>query len=123
MVTIGSDMGDGRSSLRESVHYPGRLRSVFVNGDTFNTDIIIDNMSVNGLYLRIRRNIRQGSPTCIALRFSTDQADMSHKMVMAIRGVALRSEPKSDGTWGVAVAFARYRVLFFMRDNYDCSWG
>jgi hypothetical protein len=93
------------------------------NGDTFKTDVIIDNMRVNGLYLRIPRKIRQGSPTCFALRFSTDLADMSQKMVMAIRGVALRGEPKPDGTWGVTVAFACYRVLFFMRDHYDCSWG
>ncbi len=94
-----------------------------VNGDTFKTDFNIVNMCINGFYLRILRNIWQGFPTCIALRFFTDLAGMSHKMVMAIGGVALRGEPKTDGTWGVAVAFARYRVLSFMRDHYDCSWG
>ena len=92
-----------------------------VNGVTFKTDVVINNMSMDGLYLRILRNIRQGSQIFIALRFSTDLADMSHKMVMAIRGVALRGEPKSDGTWGVAIAIARCRVLF-MRDHYDCTW-
>ena len=111
MVTVASDMGDKRRSLRGNVQFHGRVRSVDGNGDAFKTDVFIDNMSVNGLYLRIPRNIRQGSQTCIALRLSTDLADVSHKMVVAIRGVALRSEPKSDGTWGVAVAYARYRVL------------
>jgi hypothetical protein len=107
----GSDMRDIRSSLREIVHYHGRVRSVDGIGDTFKTDVIIDNLSVNGLYLRIPWNIKQGSQTCIALPLSTDLADVSHKMAVTTRGVALRSEPKSDGSWGVAVAFARYRVL------------
>lgn len=104
-------MGDRRRSLRVNVRYHGRVRSVDGNGDTFKTDVIIDSMSVNGLYLRIPRNIRHGSQACIALRLSTNLTDMPHKMVMAIRGVALRSELMSDGTWGVAVAFARYRIL------------
>jgi hypothetical protein len=109
-----------REAAKDEIAMPARPAG---NGDTFKVDVIIDNMRVNGLYLRIPRKIRQSSQTCFALRLSTDLSDVSHKMMVAIRGVVLRGEPKSDGTWGVAVAFARYRVLFFMRDHYDCSWG
>jgi len=38
-------------------------------------------------------------------------ANVSRKLVLAMRGVVLRGEPKSDRTWGVAVAFRRYRVI------------
>jgi PilZ domain-containing protein len=111
VVTVGSHMSDRRRSLRASVHYHGRVRTVDVNGDKFKTDVTVDNMSAGGLYLRLPREVRQGSQTCVALRLSTDLADVSRKSVVAMRGVALRGEPKSDGTWGIAVAFTRYRVL------------
>lgn len=111
MVTVGSDMSDTRKSLRASVHYHGRIRIVDINGGTFKTDVIVDNTSAGSLYLRLPRNVRQGSQACVAFRLSTDLADVSRKLVVAVRGVALRREPKSDGTWGVAVAFTRYRVL------------
>ena len=104
-------MDNVRRSLRTNVQYHGRGRGVDGNGDTFKTDVIIDNMSANGLYLRIPRNIRQGSQTCIALRLSSNLADMSHKMAVTIREVALRSEPRREGSWSVAFVFARYGIL------------
>jgi hypothetical protein len=97
--------------MRVSVHYHGRVRIVDAYGDKFKADVIVENMSAAGLYLRLPRSIRQGSQTSVALRLSTDLTDASRKLVVAIRGVALRGEPKSDGTWGVAVAFTRYRLL------------
>jgi hypothetical protein len=104
-------MDNVRRSLRTNVRYHGSVRGVDGNGDTFKTDVIIDNMSANGLYLRIPRNIRQGSQTCIALRLSTNLADMSHKMAVTIREAALRGEPGCEGSWSVAFVFARYGIL------------
>jgi hypothetical protein len=111
VITIGFDVGDRRRMLRARVHYHSRVRILDVNGVPFKTDIVVDNISTRGLYLRLPRNVGQGPHTSVDLRLSTDMPDLSRKLVVAMRGVTLRAEPKSDGTWGVAVAITRYRVL------------
>jgi hypothetical protein len=111
MATVGSEIVDRRRNPRVSVHYQGRVRIVDISGIKFTADVIVDNLSARGMYLRLPRNVGQGSHTCVSLHLSTDMADLSRKLVVAMRGMALRAEPMSDGTWGVAVAFTRYRVL------------
>jgi len=111
LTTVVADIRDRRKSPRVNIQYHGRVRFVDTNGVKFKTDIIVDNVSANGLYLRLPQNVAQGSQAWVSLRLSTDTEDLSNKLVVAMRGVALRAEPMSDGTWGVAVAFTRYRVL------------
>jgi len=100
-----------RSSARIEAAYPARLRGVDIEGQHFKEQTLSQNLSAGGLYLRLRRAVREGAPISVAVRLSTAPDVTIPVLRLAARGTVLRVEPNLDGSYGVAVRFERRRVL------------
>ena len=100
-----------RSGARIDVPYPVRLRGIDSDGRTFKEETVVENLSGGGLYLRLKRTVREGADVSLAVRLSTAPALDVPALRLAARGTVLRVEPQSDGGYGVAIEFNRRRVL------------
>jgi hypothetical protein len=58
----------------------------------------------------VMRDIPLGVEVTVAVRLSAD-ASVAPALRLAARGTVVRTEPRPDGSWGVAVEFTRRRVL------------
>ena len=99
-----------RSSARIEAPYPARLRGIDIEGQYFKEETVLENLSVGGLYLAMHRSLREGSDVRLAVRLSTEPADVP-ALRLAARGTVLRVERLQDGSYGAAVEFNRRRVL------------
>src|SRR5439155_13047283 len=64
-------MKERRSSARIDAPYPARLRGVDVNDQPFKEEIVLQNLSAGGSYLRLKRMVREGAEVSLAVRLST----------------------------------------------------
>ena len=91
--------------------YPARLWGVDPEGRAWKEDVLVENVSAGGLYLRLNHGIQKDALVSIAVRLSTAPAGRSPALRLGARGVVLRIEPQDDGSCGVALEFRRRRVL------------
>ena len=101
----------GRDRIRIEVRFPVKLRSIDVHGKPFEIDAILDNLCTGGLYIRLPRLLALDAKVFAVIRLSPSMGPQALGARVAIRGTVLRSEPLSDGTYGIAVAFKRYRFV------------
>ncbi len=94
-----------RAKPRVSEPFPTTVSGIDKAGESFELDCVLDNISSTGLYLKMPRQLAQGSEVRLIVSFSADPLPGAGA---AIRGVALRSEPQSDKRWGLAVAITDY---------------
>jgi len=94
-----------RGKTRVSEPFPTTVSGIDKAGESFELDCVLDNISSTGLYVKIPRQLEQGSQVRLIVSFSADPLPGAGA---AIRGVALRSEPQSDKRWGLAVAITDY---------------
>jgi len=104
-------MKERRSSARIDAAYPGRLRGVDVNDQPFKEGTVLQNLSAGGLYLRLKRMVREGSLVSVAVRLSTAESTEGAVLRLGARGTVLRVEPQWDGSYGVAVEFLRRHIF------------
>jgi len=99
----GREIGvlERRGKPRVSEPFPTTVFGIDKAGESFKLDCTLDNISSTGLYLKIPRQLEQGSEVRLIVSFS---AGPSPGAGAAIRGVALRSDPQTDKRWGLAVA-------------------
>ena len=100
-----------RFSSRVKVSFPARLRGVEASGRPVREDAVLENLSDGGVYLRLTRRVREGSDVTVAARLSAVADPGVPALRLAARGTVLRTDPRLDGTWGVAIEFRRRRVL------------
>ena len=98
-----------RYSARIETPYPVRLRGIDTQGRLFKEETFVENLSVGGVYLRIKRKVQEGVGVCVAVRLSTDIETPALRL--AARGTILRVEWQPNGDYGVAIEFSRRRVL------------
>ena len=58
----------------------------------------------------VMRGIPLGVEVTVAVRLSAN-AGVAPVLRLAARGTVVRTEPRPDGSWGVAVEFTRRRIL------------
>src|SRR2546425_425566 len=100
-----------RFSPRVKVSFPANARGMGGGCRKFRGDTRLENLSDGGAYLRVAREVKEGSDVMVAVRLSTVIDPRVLALRLAARGTVLRTEPQRDGTWGVAVEFRRRRVL------------
>lgn len=100
-----------RRGPRISFPFPARVRGTDASGKPFRLDTLIENLSAEGLYLKMNRGIMSGTELTIAIRLSAASVELMNSTSVATRGVVLRTELQPDGTCGVAVRFTRHRLL------------
>ena len=100
-----------RFSPRVCMPYPARLWGSDPDGKAWKEDVLLENVSAGGLYLRLRHAVQKDTPVAVAARLSTTPARRFPALRLGARGVVLRTEPQDDGTCGVALEFSRRRVF------------
>jgi PilZ domain-containing protein len=100
-----------RSSPRVYDRFPVRVRGRDLSGERFEIDTAIENIGFGGLYVRLARNLEMGADVFVEVRLSSTKDESVFAPRVAIHGEVLRAEPKSDGTYGVAIEFHQRRFL------------
>ena len=102
---------DRRKKPRIYEPFPVKVRGVDIGGDVFNIDAVVSNLSTGGLYLQFPQFVQPGSKVFVLIKISTAHMEKGPAPRVAARGRVLRSEPRPEGQYGLAVAFTRYRFL------------
>jgi hypothetical protein len=84
---------------------------VDANGESFETESLLDNFSASGLYLRMTRTVNQGVELLVLVQLPTASFDNAEASQIEARGLILRAEPQADGACGVAVGFTNHRFI------------
>jgi hypothetical protein len=63
------------------------------------------------MYFQTKRIIQPGERLFVVVRLSTASLEQESKPHLAAAGSVVRVEPKSDGTFGVALELHRHRFL------------
>ena len=106
------DEQERRETLRLNEKFPAKVRGVNAEGKLFESDTVVESISVKGLYLRLGQCIEPGARLLVIVQFSKASADWGVGARVAIHGLVLRSEPKlNDGEYGLAVATIHHRFL------------
>jgi c-di-GMP-binding flagellar brake protein YcgR len=100
-----------RSKPRIDIPFPARVQGVDANGESFEIDSLLDNLSAGGLYLRMARTLNQGAQLLVLVQLSVNSFDEPGASQIEARGVILRAELQADGACGVAVGFTKHRFI------------
>ena len=95
-------MYERRAKPRLACSYPARV-SGYTGAMKFEARAVLANMSASGMYLRMKRRLELNEPVFILVRLSTSELNTDATPRIAANGSVVRVEPKSDGTYGVAV--------------------
>ncbi len=102
------DVTERRSKPRINEPFPTRAWGVDDAGQAFQIDCVIDNMSSNGVYLRIPKRMNSGEEISLAIRLLSSLDGGASTLV---RGEVLRNEAQADGLHGIALAIKHYEFL------------
>lgn len=99
-----------RAKLRLTGPFAARARIV-ERGGISKIDSTVENISASGLYLRLDREVEQGTVLFVLTQFSTAWKRKARAAWVATRGFVVRVESKPEGGYGVAVTITRHRFL------------
>lgn len=105
---LRKDVTERRSKPRINEPFPTRAWGIDAAGQAFQIDCVIDNMSSNGVYLRIPRRVNSGDELSLVIRLLSNVDSGASTLV---RGEVLRHEPQADGLHGIALAIKHYEFL------------
>jgi hypothetical protein len=92
-----------RAKPRIDGPFPVMVRCTDVNGESFETETTLDNLSVGGFHMRLERRLEVAASLFSRIMFAG--------MRIEANGVVKRVEPQRDGSFGFGVAFDSYRIL------------
>jgi len=91
------------------VPFHATVRGVDDEGEKFTADTVTDNLSSDGLYMRIMPRVKIGTSLAIEIVLHKPFPVTEEESRMLVEGVVLRAENKAGGVSGIAVAFDRVR--------------
>ena len=100
---------DRRRNPRICVPFHATVRGVNDEGEKFAVDTVTDNVSSDGLYLRIMPRVKIGTSLAIEIVLHKSLHATEKRSRILVNGVVLRTENKAGGVSGVAVTFERVR--------------
>ncbi len=104
-----------RGGLRIHGPYPARVRGADTNGERFSEDTFVENLSARGLYLKLEREVANGTKLFLMVQLATGPADLPPPRV-AIRGSVSRVDSRPEGGYGMALVISRHRFLDDMEE-------
>ena len=110
-LILTSEGRDQRAKPRISVPFPADVRGKDQQGENFDVKTVLDNVSGNGLYLRMMPCVDLGTKLSVVVRLFTPADLVNAEPGFAIEGVVVRAEEKPGGACGVAVTFDRVRFM------------
>jgi hypothetical protein len=102
---------DRRRNERIYDPFPAMVRGVDVSGTAFLSRTIIDNISTDGLYLRLMHQIEHRAKLYIIVHLSNLQIEGEPAMRLHLSGEVVRIEPRVGGACGFAVSIKRNRFF------------
>lgn len=100
-----------RSKPRVDISLPATIRAYPAEGKRYKTGALLANMSANGMFLHIDRNIRVGERIFIFVYLSPELENNNLSPQIAASGTAVRTEVLPDGSFGIAVKLHNHRFL------------
>jgi len=91
--------------------FPAKVAGKGREGDPFEAETLLDDLSTGGLYMRLDRHIGTGAKLFVELRLAPAPSRENVGQRVAAECVVLRSEPQPDGRCGLAVRFTHYKCL------------
>jgi hypothetical protein len=98
-----------RSKPRIYIPFPAKVSGVNVEGEGFTVSSVIDNLSSEGLYIRIMPCVKPKSRLSIIVSLATAAAPDEIPPRISVNGTVLRVDEKPGGAWGIAVKFKQGR--------------
>ena len=96
---------EGRTTLRIDVPFHAKVQGLSSAGDYFTIETVLDNISRDGLYMRIMPDVSLGARLAIDVGLYTASHITENAPRFSVEGVVLRKESKAGGAVGVAVSF------------------
>jgi hypothetical protein len=106
-----SEYHDRRRKARICDPFPAMVRGVDISGTAFLSRTIIDNISTDGLYLRLMQRLEHRTQLYIIVQLTNLQIDSEPAMRLHLSGEVLRVEPRVGGACGFAVKIKRNRFV------------
>jgi hypothetical protein len=104
------DIPERRLKPRCKCDYPARVRGQDENGKSYQADGRAINLSRNGVYLIVNRDIPKGMELSIRIALPTGSLELGTSKLV-LRGTVVRGEFHSETTYGKAIKFDGYRFL------------
>lgn len=96
-----------RRKPRIATPFPTRVRGVNVAGEAFEVESVLDNLSSDGLYLRLGQQVKEKAKLEFLIRMSG--VEQQQAPTIQAHGVVLRAEIKPGGIVGLAVKLTHHR--------------
>jgi hypothetical protein len=103
--------GERRSKPRIDVPFQVKVEGVDEKGEKFTIETVLDNVSSNGLYLRMMPHVEKGAKLSIVLGLHTPSQPIDEIPRFVMEAIVLRTEKKVGGVYGVAATFDQVRFL------------
>jgi hypothetical protein len=91
--------------------FPVTVHGVDANGEAFEANGVLDNLSSDGLYMKLRQCIDPGATLTIIIQFLPAPISAEATPRVLLYGMVLRAELMSGGECGVAIKFTHHRFL------------
>lgn len=93
--------------------YHAVIQGIDSLGHRFEERVTLRDFSAGGLYVNARRALPPGSTLAILVRLSPTPLDQPVAAPrLSLRGTVARTEAHPDGSYGVAITFARHRFVY-----------
>jgi hypothetical protein len=87
------------------------VSGIATDGEAFEIVTVLDNMSSTGIYLKLEKRVELGVKLSMMIRLSTSHDEDLEVAKVAIECIVVRSEPLTDGKWGVALSIIKRRFM------------
>jgi PilZ domain len=99
-----------RRKPRINCDYPVIVEGTNGDGKKYQEDARLANLSASGLFMVVPRHVDYGNTLTMTILLAIPDDDEETPKISA-NGTVVRTEPRTDGTCGVAVKFKGYRFL------------
>jgi len=101
---------DRRVKPRIACEYQAVVEGMNGEGKRYQNQAVLTNLSSCGLFLITNRQIAIGSRISVTIQLANSTINPDAPKLV-INGIVIRTEPRGEGTCGVAVKFSNYRFL------------
>jgi hypothetical protein len=96
-----------RGQARISRPFAARVCGVSRDGEAFEVDTVLENLSASGSYLRMGEALEVGTKVFLRVRLGLNGGPGP---TADIQGEVVRVEPVAGGGYGIALSFRQYRL-------------
>lgn len=108
-IGVSKKLRERRARTRIRVPFPAKVEGMDAKGEEFIIETVLDNLSSNGLYLRMMPAVGTGTKLTIVVNLASSPRATEDASRFSISGSVLRTEAIAGGILGVAVGFDHIR--------------